>query len=1087
MYLEKLEINGFKSFATKNKLIFPGLINETRRGLTAIVGPNGSGKSNVADAIRWVLGEQSLKTLRGKKSEDIIFSGSAEKGRLGSAEVSLHLNNKQKQRIKELDELSAEKSESEDSLNKILASCDNISITRRIFRNGESEYLINDNRVRLADIQMLLAKASFGQKTYSVIGQGMVENFLTVSASERKDFFDEATGVKQFQIKRDSSLNKLENSYENLRQVDMLLLEIKPRLKSLTRQVEKLKRREEIEKDLKTKQVEYFSYRWHEINNRLKTANQEMLALEKDKQEREKKLEKLNEDLIKIQSTNNFQEINELEPQLREKESQKNQALKELAKLQAELEAKLEAEGQFDLSWLNGKKAELESDLNNISFEIESLEKSYQTQEEELIKTKLHEINQEISIENNKKLEKQGLERDKNNVENKISRLDTIIAANLEARSGVDIDWLKQKAKDLETEKTLILTNLENAKQEKENNKKAQLEKEIKDLESELLSLNKNLSAINQHLKENKEKLKGREELERLVDGFLERLDEISKESDLIKVKDLVALAKKEYGAKIKALISGQDEKSLEEIKDIQERIISLSEQKQKLGSELAEENFRLNNLQEKIISLSEKINEKEKDLIDIKTKLDKAAIQFNFLEAENEKRNLEKELKIIEEKINELNDNNQEEKLRNEKYQAEQELQVLIIKRSSLDEKLKLTKEKKNDLENELRNIVAKIEKGQTKFDAGKIKEEEKEINIRLEAFNQEIIKLKDKLDILKEQKDKEKDLMFEIQKNAQTKQQELNLISHDLNKIQMDAARQETRLEDLETNIHAENLSISEIEKHQATEQDSETLIKKISSLKNQLDQIGGIDPEVEKEYDETKKRYDFLKSQTDDLEKTIDSLEEIIAELDKTIKKKFDAEFKVISEKFSEYFKILFNGGDAKISKIVSDDNEKAPVNNDNPEAIAGLSEEENRVKNEIDKKLKKIKALRKHGGGDLEGIEVQAVPPGKKIQTVTMLSGGERALTAIALISAIISANPSPFVVLDEVDAALDEANSERLAKILDDLSDKTQFIIITHNRASMRKASILYGVTMQADGVSKLLSIKLDEVEESLKK
>ena len=643
MYLEKLEINGFKSFATKNKLIFPGLINETRRGLTAIVGPNGSGKSNVADAIRWVLGEQSLKTLRGKKSEDIIFSGSAEKGRLGSAEVSLHLNNKNKQIIKELDELTAEKSESEDSLNKILSTCDNISITRRIFRNGESEYLINDNRVRLTDIQMLLAKASFGQKTYSVIGQGMVENFLTVSASERKDFFDEATGVKQFQIKRDSSLNKLENSYENLKQVDMLLLEIKPRLKSLTRQVEKLKRREEIEKDLKNKQLEYFSYRWHEINNKLKFANQEMLALEKDKQEKEKKLAKLNEELIKIQSTNNFQEINELEPQLREKESQKNQALKELAKLQAELEAKLEAEGQFDLSWLNGKKAELENDLNNISFEIESLEKSYQTQEEELIKTKLNELNQKLVIENNKNREKQGLERNKNEIENKISRLDTIIAANLEARSGIDIDWLQQKAKDLETEKTTLLSNLENAKQEKENNKKLQLEKEIKDLELELLTLNKNLNAINQRLKENKEKLKGREELEKLVDGFLERLDEISKESDLIKVKDLVALAKKEYGAKIKALISGQDEKSLEEIKEIQEKIISLSEQKQKLGTELAEENFRLNNLQEKIISLSEKINEKEKDLVDIKTKLDKAAIQFNFLETENEKRRHEK------------------------------------------------------------------------------------------------------------------------------------------------------------------------------------------------------------------------------------------------------------------------------------------------------------------------------------------------------------------------------------------------------------------------------------------------------------
>jgi chromosome segregation protein len=206
---------------------------------------------------------------------------------------------------------------------------------------------------------------------------------------------------------------------------------------------------------------------------------------------------------------------------------------------------------------------------------------------------------------------------------------------------------------------------------------------------------------------------------------------------------------------------------------------------------------------------------------------------------------------------------------------------------------------------------------------------------------------------------------------------------------------------------------------------------------------------------------------------------------------IKERFDQEFKVISEKFNDYFKILFNGGSAKISKVMLEDLEKEENKNNqttNPDpnntagSNSGLSPAEAEIKNANDEKLKRIRFLKKHNAVGLAGIEIQATPPGKKIQAVSMLSGGERALTAIALISAIISANPSPFVVLDEVDAALDEANSERLAKILDDLSNKTQFIVITHNRASMRRASILYGVTMESDGVSKLLSVKLDDLK-----
>ena len=212
---------------------------------------------------------------------------------------------------------------------------------------------------------------------------------------------------------------------------------------------------------------------------------------------------------------------------------------------------------------------------------------------------------------------------------------------------------------------------------------------------------------------------------------------------------------------------------------------------------------------------------------------------------------------------------------------------------------------------------------------------------------------------------------------------------------------------------------------------------------------------------------------------MDKAINSLEKIIKALDLTIKDKFDKEFKIISAKFEKYFKILFNGGTAKIIKIMDNEKNEKTILAEEDSCQADFNQDK---KNDAGFNIKKIEFLQKHNAAGLTGIEIQATPPGKKIKSISMLSGGERALTAIALICAIISTNPSPFVVLDEVDAALDEANSERLAKILDDLSSKTQFIIITHNRATMRKANIIYGVTMGDDGISKLLSIKLEDAE-----
>jgi len=382
-----------------------------------------------------------------------------------------------------------------------------------------------------------------------------------------------------------------------------------------------------------------------------------------------------------------------------------------------------------------------------------------------------------------------------------------------------------------------------------------------------------------------------------------------------------------------------------------------------------------------------------------------------------------------------------------------------------------------------EINDIRSKLEKAETKFDASQIEAEKEAINSRLGIIEKEYKELEAKLAALNAAQEHEKAQMFECQQSIQSLQQEISSTANEQSGLKIEAARQETRLEDLENNIRNDELELLEIKRHQVTAEtiNLEQWQKSIASHKSQLDQIGGIDPETEKEFEETKERYDFLSGQTEDLTQAVKSLENVIYELDLSIKERFDQEFKVISEKFDEYFKILFNGGSAKISKLMIEEekeNEGAAKADEN----SGLSEAEMKIKAENDEKLKRLRFLRKHNAVGLAGIDIQATPPGKKIQTVTMLSGGERALTAIALICAIISANPSPFVVLDEADAALDEANSERLARILDDLSNRTQFIVITHNRACMRRASVLYGVTMETDGVSKLLSVKLEDVK-----
>jgi len=729
MYLSRLELQGFKTFAHKTVLEFHPDAG-ARRGVTGVVGPNGSGKSNIADALRWVMGEQSMKLLRSKKSEDVIFSGSAKKARSGFAEVDLTLVNDDRPDI----------------------NMSEVVVTRRLYRDGQSEYEINKQSARLTDVALLLAQCGIGQRTYSVIGQGMVDAVLSATPAERREFFDEAAGLRQFQLKRHSSENKLEATRENLKQAEILMREIEPRLTSLERQVKRLRERETLEQDLKTVERNYFGRVWADLRQHLKTTGG---SVDRAKAEYEKK----NAEASKLEAElTAMEKAAPVSAELRKLQEALNALREDRSKLR---ERQIRLESEQRVAAVKAQKPWSPLPLSRIISEIESLSKDHDE-----------------------------------------------IFALLEASSP-----------DLKKVRVLI----------------AKLKTRNADL----------LSKLQQPAPE--------EAKEEPADPKLE----------------------KEFSGLIKEMAG--------------------------IGEKIAETETRLT-------TLSAKEDESRAHLFQLQRELTAK---------------------------------------RHEAQVAERAMSEVAVEQARLE--------------------------------------------TRRDGFFQEL----------------------------------------------------RTQAEALESQLEALADGISSEVKVQAPE----ALQSRMMKLRSQLEWIGGIDPETMKEYEETKTRFDQMMQQTTDLKEAMRSLEIIITELDTTIAERADVAFRQLDHEFGKFFSKLFGGGEAKILKVESE-----PTIDENGEEVEPDESE--------------------------AGIEIQATPPGKRLKSIALLSGGERALTSIALICAIMAINPSPFVVLDEVDAALDETNSRKFAEIIDSLADRTQFVVVTHNRATMDKSSVLYGVTMGEDGVSQLLSVKL---------
>lgn len=884
MYLQKLSIQGFKSFANKTSLEFTP-------GVTSIVGPNGSGKSNIADAVRWVLGEQSLKTLRGKKSEDIIFAGSDKKTRLGFCQVDLHLNNED---------------------HKAPIDFSEIIISRKVYRDGNGEYYINKNKVRLQDILMLLAKSNFGQRSYSIISQGTVDLFLAATPAQRKEYFDEAAGVRQFQIKKEQAQNKLKLTRENLDQAEMLSNEIEPRLRSLTRQVRRLERREEVTKELKEIQHEYYGGMWYDYKQKYDIANEKRKQTDSKKRGINSELEGLQKKMQQLALGSSRQdEFNKLQREYDRIVAEKNELLRDQAVLRGRKQTEHEQRGEFDLSWLEQKQDQLHVDLK----------------------------------------ESQGtLEHNTQNV----SKYDTA---------------LKQKQDELENlskENTDLTTKLESEKA-KLSNKKTITIPELSDSVARIYDRQKKL---------------------------LERIDAIHNPEDLRGLKADVKTVTTEL-AQLNHTLSNAGEGNPGEIISLQEQITKLLGNKDELLIAVNELSIKAQIAREREINSKSKISE------------------------------INEECKKISSDLQRLNSN------------APASDDALAKEEQELNQKLEQTEKTLED------------------------------INKQLSTFNQA------------EQKKKEE--VFKLQNTFSDKQELLNTVNTELNGFNVEIAKIETKQEDIEREMvdemnDNERQKIYELTKPPAPRPE---LFSDIQKLEHQLELIGGIDPQVSGEYEETKERYDFLTKQSEDLIKAMSDLEEAIANLEETIKKQFNKAFEQIGKHFTEFFKILFSGGNASLSLVKED------------VKLPGEDEDEDKNEDEDDgeeegheEKIQPQPAIKAEKV--VTGIDIHATPPGKRLKGIGMLSGGERALTSIALICAIIQNNPSPFVILDEVDAALDESNSIRFASIIDKLSKRSQFIIITHNRATMEQSHTLYGVTMSDDGVSKLLSINMQEAEKVIK-
>lgn len=1186
MKLKKIELQGFKSFADKTEIVFLD-------GITTIVGPNGSGKSNISDALKWVLGEQSVKTLRGSKMEDVIFAGTEVRRKVGFAEVSMYIDN---------------------SDSELPVDFNEVVITRRVYRTGESNYLINNAECRLKDIQELFMDTGVGKDGYSMISQGKVDEILSSKSDERRKIFEEASGIVKYRTRKEEATKKLANTEDSLTRVNDVLVEIESVLEPLEKKAEIAKRYLVLKDDLKKYDVKLFLNLVNENNDNLKKLDELIETFDSDiKKEEESyvsmetekamlkerlqeialkieenqekyfninnETEKLNSkiDLTTSQIENNKNNILRLETEIVEDtekiELLKQEIEKRLEKRKSMSENKVKFENE-----LNEKQEELNAillTLDQKGIEIEKVKQEIEVANDEKYELRENISSFEATIEANEKQ----IEEKKKQADRVVSQKDSINATkddvyielsnkNKELNGiQLEIDSLNEEKKKLVEEqyesgknegelkqelmtiksKYNYLINLDNEnegyhKSVKEaieysaNNKNVygtlaslistdekyeyaieialgtyiqnivvENENEAKDIISYLksnslgratfLPLN-SLKTIKFDMEQKASKCNGYigvasnlvkydKKFEKAIilslgtTIIVDTIDNAISMSKALKNSVRIVTLSGEMIAATGSITGGQTAKAksgiigrkdkIEKLKltiDEKEKIYNeIFEKSEKLKTNIEELKSKLSSLWTKkdecnivIATLNEKYENLRKEVEKIENSKEQTASYIENIEKENNeiKANLEKcSLRISE--IDNLNLQKQEivdeyARFNKDKQQEidflNEDIVNLKISLSSFDESVASIDEMKEKIEQDIKNFEDGINRkkeqiGTLNLDIQKLENEIENLKSQIEdksTFKEEFMKISEKLKSEKEgnerkQEEIDKKMIASIQSSQKLKDEKAKIESKKV-KFDIELENLKNRMwDDYELTISSAKAYVDKlVEEGELTIKE---INKKAESIKREIKELGEVQVSAIEEYKEKKERYDFITKQKEDLEETKTKLNNLIANMTSIMKSQFEKQFKIITENFNETFKELFGGGKAELR---------------------------------LDDESKILES----------GIEIEVQPPGKKLQSMMLLSGGERALTAIALLFAILKIKSPPFCILDEIEAALDDVNVHRFAQYIKKYSNKTQFIVITHRKGTMEVASSTYGVTMQEYGISKVVSMKMKD-------
>ena len=1180
MYLKRLEMQGFKSFADKTVLEF-------MPGITSVIGPNGSGKSNISDAIRWILGEQSMKSLRGAKTQDIIFAGTQNRKSLGFAEASLVFDNTD-------GTLPIEYTE--------------VTVTRKIYRSGETGYYINKVPCRLKDVLELFMDTGIGKDGYSIIGQGKIDEILSNKSEDRRHIFEEAAGIVKYRVRKAESEKKLEHTKLNLLRINDILAEIETNIEPLKAQAEKAKKYLNLREELKNIEIGLFLYNIEKYKKELEDivkdeeiyktqCNDEEGRLERIKAlkeelkseidhitesieemsnlgfESKKEIEMLNSD-INVYHTrieNNKQNKERFEKEIEEL-TVRIQELKEEKKQKEEKKENLKQNREKFAKELEEKEkelAEITKKLSSKELEMEEHKKTIEENTDKKYDLQASISEQDINYQNYQKRQTQI----KNEITGNISELDN---------TRMKKEEIAKEFYEIESKRNKILTDLEEANKEKQ-----EADRKIKDFDSKI-----NMLSGEKRIKESK--LKFLIETEKEKEGYIKSVKTLLKDCETTKelgkgmhgVLANIIEVPEEYqtaiemclGSSLQNIVTENEEDAKRLIEHLRKNnlgrasFLPITSVKGKKLEKIKGKNTGVIGIASDLIRYSKKYENIILNLLgrtvivqDMETAIRVAkdnGYSFRIITVEGDVINPSGAItggSVTKKTVNILGRGREIEKLQKEIKKLEGQIQKLEEEKETYQESIGHVLEKVTTFEKELQEIEITYATGKEKINGieeninrietrlNKLKEESKKLEEQKEQSMKNKADFQEKIQIINEENEKLKKIITEFAELNKDNQKYVDDLNFDITNLKISVSsfdESESSIEEIQERIHSEiestNKSIENkkiqieqikqdnfdlekaieeikekiekikeevknsgskieelkekrIQKNQKlTEQEEEInnklkiiedlkaqmlkvdvkktkleedineiinkmweeyeltpnnvvdyrkpenvqlTQKKVKELRNEIKELGSVNVDSIEEYKNLKDRYDFMCEQRVDLESTMAKLRKIISDMTSIMKEQFKEKFEMINKNFAEVFRELFGGGTASLR----------------------LEDKDNILEC---------------------GIEITVQPPGKKLQNMMLLSGGEKAFTAIALLFAILKINPAPFCVLDEIEAALDDVNVYRYAEYLKKFSKNTQFLVITHRKGTMEAADTVYGITMEENGISKLLSMKL---------